>query len=133
MFLGSYKTYFNGKNRLILPKKIRNELGNQEGFYIVMGEDGEIWGLDKGNWDNLIAGVLEKPLSTAEGRAERRRFFSFADECFLDKQGRFILPGEFVEKSNLQEEVMIIGAGDHFEIWNNERWSQVKSILSRRT
>src|SRR5687767_1889929 len=131
MFLGSYKTYFNGKNRLILPKKIRNELGDQERFFVVMGEDGEIWGLDKENWNNLTAGILDKPLSTAEGRDERRKLFSFADECFLDRQGRFILPGEFVEKALLQEEVVIIGAGDHFEIWNKEKWSQIEGILSR--
>lgn len=127
MFLGTYTTYFSGKNRLILPKKIRKELGDQDKFYIIMGQDGEVWGLNKENWQKQAEVILEKPLSSKEGREQRRNFFSQAEECFLDRQGRFILPSEFVEKSKLKNEVIIIGAGDHFEIWNKLSWqSSVK-------
>ena len=121
MFLGSFKTYFSGKNRLILPKKFRKELGNEERFYIYLGDNGEIWGFNKENWIKQAESILEIPLSSEEGRKKRLSFFPRADECILDNQGRFIVPSEFVENINLKNEVLIVGAGDHFEIWNPER------------
>lgn len=132
MFLGSFKTYFSGKNRLILPKRFRKELGNEDKFYILVGDNGEIWGFDLKNWSNLTKSILEDPLFTSEGRIKRLRFFPKAEECSLDSQGRFILPQEFMNNLDFQNEVLIIGAGDHFEIWNPHRWSeQVKTLTDR--
>ncbi len=121
MFLGSYKTFFSGKNRLILPKRFRKEL-NEDKFYILLGENGEIWGFDPRNWSKLTNSILEFPLSTKEGRVKRLRLFPNAEECSLDSQGRFILPQEFMDNLNFKKEVWIIGAGDHFEVWDLNLW-----------
>lgn len=122
MFLGSFKTYFSGKNRLILPKRFRKNLGNLDKFYILLGDYGEIWGFDLDNWVKQAESILEIPLSTDKGRKERLNFFPRADECLLDSQGRFILPSEFMEKVTFGDEVLIVGAGDHFEIWDSGSW-----------
>ncbi len=89
-----------------------------------MGENGEIWGFDTENWSNLAGSILKVPLSTEEGRIKRLRLFPKAEECSLDGQGRFILPQEFIKNLNLKNEVMIIGAGDHFEVWDSELWKK---------
>ncbi len=129
MFLGSFKTFFSGKNRLILPRRFRKELGNEDKFYILLGENGEIWGFDPENWLRLTDNILQSPLSTEEGRVKRLKFFPKAEECILDGQGRFILPQEFMENVNFKEEVLIIGAGDHFEVWDGKLWeTQLKRL-----
>ena len=125
MYLGSYKTDFSGKNRLVLPKRFRRELINEDKFYVFLGKNGEIWGFDQTNWQKQAERVTSIPLSTEEGRVERLKLFSRADECSLDSQGRFILPQEFIEHVDLKSQVLIIGAGDHFEIWNPEAWKKV--------
>lgn len=124
MFLGTYKIYFSGKNRLILPKKLRKELGENEVIFIVKGLDGEIWGFNKEEWWKEAGKRVEIPLQEREGRITRRRFFSQADECSLDAQGRFILPQEFVDYGEIGDEVLIIGAGDHIEIWNPQKFKK---------
>ncbi len=131
MFLGSYKTYFSGKNRLILPKRFRKELGNEDKFYILLGENGEIWGFDPENWLKLTEDVLKSPLSTEVGRVNRLKLFPKAEECLLDGQGRFILPQEFVERVKFGKEVLIVGAGDHFEIWYENGWQGMLSQLEK--
>lgn len=125
MFLGTYKTYFTGKGRIILPKKFRKELGNDNKFYLVMGLDGEIWGFNTEEWVKEAISRLKVPLNQDFGRVERRKFFSRADECYLDGQGRFILPQEFIDEANLKKEALLIGAGDHFEIWNPKIWQKI--------
>lgn len=125
MFLGSYKTYFSGKNRLILPKRFRKELGNEDKFYLLLGKNGEIWGFDAINWSKLAEETLRIPLSSEEGRTKRLEFFPRAEECVLDSQGRFILPQEFMVNLDFKEEVFMIGAGDHFEIWSSASWRKL--------
>lgn len=129
MFLGGYKTEFSGKNRLILPKRFRKELGNEDKFYILLGQNGEIWGFDSKNWMNLAEKVLQFPLSSEEGRTARLGLFPNAEECMLDGQGRFILPQEFMDRLNFDKEVLILGAGDHFEVWDIELWQKQQEQL----
>lgn len=125
MFLGTYKTYFTGSNRLVLPKKLRRELGSDDKVFIVLGPDGEIWGFNAKQWEKEAKVRLGTPLNAKPGRMERRKFFSKSEECILDNQGRFILPKEFVDHATLQNEILITGAGDHFEIWNPKKWKQI--------
>lgn len=127
MFLGSFKTYFSGRNRLILPKGFRRELGSDDKFYIFLGKNGEIWGFDPKNWLKLTESILELPLSTEEGRRKRLEFFPKTGECKLDGQGRFVLPQEFMENLNFGKEVYILGAGDHFEVWDMGLWGEYEN------
>lgn len=129
MFLGSFKTLFSGKNRLILPKRFRKELENGDKFYILLGENGEVWGFDPKNWSRLSEDILKFPLSTEEGRLKRLKVFPRAEECSLDGQGRFILPQEFMENLDFKNEVLIIGAGDHFEVWDANLWQKEQGRL----
>ena len=94
-----------------------------------MGENGEIWGFDTENWLDLTDSILKSPLSTEEGRIKRLKLFPRAEECSLDGQGRFILPQEFVENLDFENEVLIIGAGDHFEVWDLKLWQKEKERL----
>lgn len=132
MFLGSFQTYFSGKNRLILPKRFRKELGNKDSFYIILGENGEIWGFDQENWLILADNVLKSSFFSEEGRAKRLMLFPRAEECFLDSQGRFVLPQDFVNNLDLKDEVLIVGAGDHLEIWDPQKWKLLIENLVRR-
>lgn len=131
MFLGSFTTLFSGKNRLILPKRFRRELGEDK-FYILLGENGEIWGFNIINWSKLTENILNIPLSSKEGRMKRLKLFPKAEECILDNQGRFILPQELMVYLNFNEEVLIVGAGDHFEIWNPQKWKSVMGKILKK-
>lgn len=90
-----------------------------------MGLDGEIWGLNTEKWHQEAESRLKVPLTEKKGRLQRREFFSKAEECLLDAQGRFILPPQFVEHADLKKEVLIVGTGDHFEIWQPQRWNEM--------
>ncbi len=105
-----------------MPKRFRRELGSEDKFYILLGGNGEIWGFDPVNWYKLAEGSLNLPLTSEEGRVSRLKLFPKAEECVLDSQGRFILPQEFMGNLNFKSEVFIIGAGDHFEVWDLNLW-----------
>ncbi len=127
MFLGRYTTYFTGNNRIVLPKKFRQELGNATSFYLIQGQDGEVWGFRDNEWQKEASARLELPITDPEGRKARRSFFGLAEECQLDSQGRFIISAELVTYAGLSGELLMVGAGDHFEIWERSKFERVMS------
>ncbi len=127
MFLGTYQTGFSGKNRAILPKKLRVELAAKE-LVLTQGMDGCIWGFRIKDWEIEAQSQLGISVTEERGRHLRRIFFSQAERVELDEQGRFILPTPLLEFAGIKQTVLMIGAGDHFEIWNPQKWeAQIKS------
>ncbi len=128
MFLGSYKPSFDAKSRrFALPKKIRTELKNDQ-VILSLGFDKCIFGFDPNSWDREAKKQLEQPITDKSARDTRRFLFSSAEHIVLDNQGRFILPDNLCKFAKISKPV-VIGAGDHFEIWDENNWSREKNIL----
>ncbi len=49
---------------------------------------------------------------------------SSASECEFDKLGRINIPTNLRTLAGLEKECVIIGAGNHGEIWSQEKWDQ---------
>lgn len=125
MFLGQYALKFTGHGRVVLPAKIREELGSGSEIILSRGMDYCIWGFDKSEWEKEAVKQLEVSITDEVGRNLRRFIFSGAVKVELDEQGRFVIPQSLLEFAGVEGEVVMIGAGDHFEIWNINRWSEV--------
>lgn len=125
MFLGTYQTRFSGKNRVILPKKFRVQLDKTNQIVLTRGLDGCIWGFAKKDWEKEAKKQLEIPITEQRGRFLRRYIFSEAESLTLDSQGRFIIPPSLLKFAQVQEEVLLVGAGDHFEVWAPNKWQDI--------
>ncbi len=123
MFLGEYKANFSGQGRIILPKKFRQEL---KGVQIILSRGFEqcVFGFAASNWEKEAAKQLEMPVTDREARRLRRYLFSAAEVVESDDQGRIVIPKPLLEYAGLQESVIIIGAGDHLEIWDPINWKK---------
>ncbi len=128
MFLGSYKPSFDLKSRRIaLPKKIRDYLASGQ-IILSYGFEKCIFGFDTKTWEQESKKQLEESINLRSARDLRRFFFSSAVGSALDPQGRFIIPGNLLEYAKITSPV-IIGAGDHFEIWEESIWVRLKKEL----
>lgn len=130
MFLGTFQTKFSGNKRIILPKKLRIELSSN---FVVLtkGLDGCIWGFSEDDWNKQAQEQLSIPLTDERGRSLRRYFFSAAEIVELDHQGRVVLPTALLIYSGITSEILVVGAGDHFEIWHPERWDSVIATVEK--
>lgn len=134
MFLGTYLLSFSGKGRIVLPKKIRQELEEGEEIILTYGLDGCIWGFEITGWKKETQQQLEVPLREREGRDLRRSLFSGAVKMSVDKQGRVVIPDMLLGQAQIKGKgVYLIGAGDHFEIWNMPRWEKEVGSLVKGT
>lgn len=121
MFLGEFQPTFTGKGRVALPKKMREVLSGGE-VVLSKGFEPCIFGYQRSTWETEAQKQMETGVSDANSRNLRRYLFSSASISELDAQGRFVIPEPLLSYAGIHEEVTVIGAGDHFEIWDTNKW-----------
>ena len=127
VFIGEFQVSFTGLGRIVLPKKIR-ELLKGNSFIVTKGFDKCLAGFDKQDWEDRANELLRVSLLEQENLDKRRFVFSSASSIEIDEQGRFVIPKNLLEFASLSKKVVIIGVGDHFELWNEEKWNKRSDI-----
>jgi MraZ protein len=117
VFTGEYRHAIDGKGRIAVPAKFRAELE-----FVSRWIDGCVAIFPRGAWDQLAARVASLPVSDAGARTFSRFVFSGAFEVELDRQGRALVPAGLREFATLEGEAVVVGARDHVELWNPDRW-----------
>ena len=120
MLIGEFEHSLDAKGRLIMPAKLREDIG--ERFVVTKGLDGCLFAFSLTEWTNFEEKLKTLPLSNKNSREFTRFFLSGATECEIDKQGRFLIPNNLRQVANLEKEVIIIGVGTRIEIWNKDKW-----------
>ncbi len=125
MLIGEYEHSLDVKGRLIMPAKLREDMG--EKFIITKGLDGCLFGFSQTEWSNFEEKLKTLPLTNKNARDFVRFFLSGAIECEIDKQGRFLIASNLREYANMEKDVVIIGVGTRLEIWNRDKWKNYTS------
>ena len=128
MLIGEYEHSLDAKGRLIMPSKLRMDIG--EKFVVTKGLDGCLFAFSQSEWLNFEEKLKSLPLSDRNARNFVRFFLSGATECEIDKQGRFLISNNLRIAANLEKEVVIIGVGTRLEIWNKSTWEQMDKDIS---
>lgn len=123
---GEYLHSIDSKGRLMVPSKLREELG--ETFVVTKGLDGCLFVYPQKAWDVLETNI--KALPMAKGRELKRFFFSSATDCTLDGQGRMLVSPILREFAELKKEVTIIGVSERIEVWNTDKWNEYNNAIT---
>ena len=118
--MGEYHHNIDDKNRLIIPSKFREELGEE--FIITRGIENCLFVYSKEDQQKIVAKLESLPFTKKDARNFIRFFLSGATVAELDKQGRINISQTLVSYSNLTKECVVIGAGNRLEIWSKEDW-----------
>ncbi len=122
MFMGTYEHGLDAKGRVIIPAKLREELG--ESFVVTLGLDGCLFAYPQSEWE-IFADKLKSLPGTKEGRKLQRAFLANAETCDMDKQGRVLIPAKLRDKAGLSKEVVFVGVLSKLEIWSKEKWAGI--------
>lgn len=128
MLMGEYSHSLDTKGRLIMPAKLRQDIGDK--FILTKGLDGCLFAFSQEEWLNFEEKLKSLPLSDKNARNFVRFFLSGATECEIDKQGRFLIPTNLRTAANLEKDAIIIGVGTRLEIWNKETWEKCDEEIS---
>lgn len=122
MLLGEYEHSIDPKGRLAMPAKLREGLGSK--FIITKGLDGCLFVYDMEQWALLEQKLSTLPMSLKTARDFSRFLFGGACEGECDKQGRVLLPANLRSYAKLDKDAVIVGVGNHAEIWDTKTWNE---------
>ena len=120
MFLGTHNLRLDEKGRLILPAKFRDELVG--GVVITKGQERCLYVFPTAEFRRLAAELQAQPVTHKAARAYGRVFFASAHDEVPDKQGRVTVPALLREYAGLDRDVVVIGASNRVEIWDQQAW-----------
>ncbi|MFV0380539.1 MAG: division/cell wall cluster transcriptional repressor MraZ [Anaerorhabdus sp.] len=120
MFIGEFRHSIDNKNRVIIPSKFREELG--ESFVVTKGLDGCLTVYTAVQWSALLEQLQRLPSTKRESRLYIRSLTAKATECEFDNQGRIKIPPYLLDEGKINKDCIIVGVADHIEIWNPDTW-----------
>ncbi|MBQ1262155.1 MAG: division/cell wall cluster transcriptional repressor MraZ [Clostridia bacterium] len=123
MLGGEYRHGMDAKNRVFIPAKLREELGQT---FIVAKDLREkcLKVYSQAEWDRYLA-----PIKNQERRLAERvlRFLSASmTQVTPDSQGRILLPKDLAQYAEIEHDVVVVGCYDYAEIWAEEAYSRLK-------
>ena len=120
--IGKYPAKLDDKNRLFVPAKLRNELG--EAFFVTLGVNcGHrcLTAYTAPDWQTLQDNYNSLPIS--QRGAATSLIFINAAECTPDKQFRFMLTQNLLDYAGISRDVVIVGRAGQAEIWDAEEFA----------
>lgn len=120
MLMGEYHHNVDSKNRIIIPSKFRDELGDK--FILTRGLDGCLFVYSNSEWNLIVQKLKELPFTKKDARSFVRFFLSGATEVEFDNQGRINIPMPLIKAASLIKECIIIGVNERLEIWAKDKW-----------
>ena len=117
LLLGNFQHTLDDKNRIRLPAKYREKLGNE---YILMpGIDGCIF-LYPADAEEKFLRAVEEMEFDAEKADLITRIAAISATVEADSQGRFMLTTDLLKFAKIDKDVRIRGAFNKIEIWSEE-------------
>ena len=126
MFKGEYSHTIDPKGRVIVPVKLRDELGDN--FVVTKGLDGCLWMFDNEQWEVVEEEIRNMPFTLKEARVISRFIIAGAADGELDKQGRVLIPQNLRDYAGLDKDIVLAGVGSRVEIWSKDRYEEASNF-----
>ncbi len=126
MFFGEFEYKIDEKGRVPIPPKFRQEL--KDGVVLITGIESCITAYPLSEWKKLADTLTGGSVTRSKLRKLNRALFASAFKLDIDGQGRVALPTPLREYAEIEDEVIIVGANNYFELWNKDQWLREKAI-----
>ncbi|MFC3108624.1 division/cell wall cluster transcriptional repressor MraZ [Undibacterium arcticum] len=131
MFQGASAINLDVKGRMSIPARHRDALTTQyEGrLTLTRHPHGCLLFFPRPTWESHREQIAAWPMSA---RAWQRIFLGNASDVELDSAGRILIAPELRSAVGLTRDVMLLGMGSHFEIWDAAKLaeSEAQAIAS---
>lgn len=127
MLRGVNDLNLDAKGRLSLPARYREVVQESCGGSLVITVDVDRCLLiyPYPEWERIELKLMQLPSIDKQVRRLQRLLLGHATECELDSQNRVLLPPPLRQFANLNKHTVLIGQGNKFELWDQERWEKM--------
>jgi MraZ protein len=125
VFRGVNSLTIDEKGRIAVPSRYREDLLEESAPHLVATIDTESTCLllyPYTQWEIIEKKIEALPSFNPAARRIQRLLIGHATETALDSNGRILLPQALREYAKLTKNVVLIGQGKKFELWDEASW-----------
>jgi MraZ protein len=133
VFQGANQINLDAKGRMAVPTRAREPLtqGGTVKLVLTAHPDSCLLLYPAPAWEPIRAQVMSFPSLDRQASLWKRLLVGFAQDVEPDAAGRLLIPPELRDFAKIDRQVMFVGQGSHFEIWDLESWNaQLESLRS---
>lgn len=124
MFRGATSLNLDDKGRMAIPSRHRDALQTQCSGHMVLTAHPHRCLLlyPQPAWDPIQARMMSLSSFDRQSSALQRLLVGYAEDLEMDNSGRLLVSPVLREFAGLEKQVMLVGQGSHFELWNLDAW-----------
>lgn len=122
MLRGAHPVTLDAKGRLLVPAKVRSDVPCNEWILTPDIHEPCLLGYPLTVWEGIERALLDLPNVDKDVRALQRWLVGNATSVSLDAQGRLLIPHVLCDHARLDRDVVLVGLGQKFELWNDAAW-----------
>ena len=133
VFQGATQINLDAKGRMSVPTKARDPLtqGGTVKLVLTAHPEGCLLLDPLPAWEPIRAKVMAFPSLDRQSNLWKRLLVGFAEEVEPDSAGRLLIAPVLRDYAHIKRQVMFVGQGSHFEIWDLETWNaQLETLRS---
>lgn len=132
MFNGSANLVLDDKGRLSVPAGYRDDLADLCAGHVVVtaSPDKCLAVYPTPAWQTLEKQLMALPNMDPGVRNLQRLIVGQAQRCEISKQGRLSIAPTLREYASLDKDVVFVGMGNKFEVWDAGLWHQTQEVDS---
>jgi len=125
MLRGATKVTLDAKGRLAIPTRYRDWIGARCSGQLIATVDKDYCLLlyPLPDWEEIERKLMRLPSLDTKARRLQRLMVGHATELDVDGHGRILLSRELREFAGLERQAVLLGQGNRFELWDEERWN----------
>lgn len=127
VFRGVAQLNLDSKGRLAVPARHRDALLARCSGHLVLTADSDrcvlIYPLP--DWEPIEQKLMALSSFNAQIRELQRRLVGYAEDVQMDATGRILVSPALRSYAHLEKNVVLVGQGNKFELWNEDTWEQL--------
>ena len=125
VFQGATQINLDAKGRMSVPTKARDPLtqGGTVKLVLTAHPEGCLLLYPQPAWEPIRAKVMAFPSLDRQSNLWKRLLVGFAEDVEPDGAGRLLISPVLRDYAHIKRQVMFVGQGSHFEIWDLEAWN----------
>ena len=132
MYFGYYEHSLDDKGRLMIPSKLREGLSGGAPLYVLKGFEGCLSIYNEISFMKLSEKLASLPYEDKEARSYIRNLLGSVVQLNVDKLGRIQIPTTILNKYQISRQVVVIGVGDHFELWDLVKYQEYETENNKK-
>ena len=119
IFQGNHPLTIDAKGRVMIPARYRDVLleGVEGKLTFTCNFDGGLLVYPRPQWEIKLEEIMRLPANRA---SVKRTLLGNAFDVDIVRAGRVLIPSQLRERAGLEKDVVLVGLGRHFDLWDAE-------------